>query len=157
MDITLDAIRARRSVRSFDGTPLGPELGKAMEAAIREAAEGPFGGRPRFAILGREAGGFEQGKIGTYGVISKAPAFLVGAVERAAFAMEDFGYCLEGIILRATELGLGTCWLGGIFDRGAAAKALGAGPKDLVPACTPLGFAADRMSFRDRLIRFSAG
>ncbi len=157
MDISLDAVRARRSVRSYDGSALGSAQEAAIRAAIGEAVPGPFGGRPRFELFGPGLGSFEKGKIGTYGVISRAQAFIIGAVERASFAMEDFGYCLEGILLRATELGLGSCWLGGIFDRGAAGKALGIGPKDLVPACSPLGVPADRQSIQERIIRFSAG
>ena len=38
----------------------------------------------------------------------------------------DFGYVFEWLILRATDLGLATCWLGGTFKRGAFGQAVGA-------------------------------
>jgi nitroreductase len=40
-------------------------------------------------------------------MIRGAPAYIVGALRRSPYAMEDYGYCLQGIILAATALGLG--------------------------------------------------
>jgi hypothetical protein len=155
MNIGADAARARVSVRSYDGSALSAEEGEGIVESFGEALPGPFGGRPRFLLVGAEAAKGER--VGTYGVISGSPAFVIGAIARGPDAMADFGYCLEGIVLRATEMGLGTCWLGGIFDRGAIGRALAIGRGDVVPACTPVGHPADRLTVQDRLIRYSAG
>ncbi|HTX71414.1 MAG TPA: nitroreductase family protein, partial [Rectinemataceae bacterium] len=156
MKLGLESIRDRVSVRSYDGEPLGASEAEALRSAFGEAAPGPFGGRPRFLLLAGDSAGLGQGRIGTYGQIRGAAAYIVGAIARSPHAMEDFGYALEGIILRATELGLGTCWLGGLFARSAAARALGVGPTELIPACSPVGRAATRPGFQDRLIRAGA-
>ena len=54
-------------------------------------------------------------RIGTYGVIKGADAFLIGIrcekVENQKDAAINFGYDFEQIVLKATELGLGTCWI----------------------------------------------
>lgn len=157
MDISLESIRARTSVRSFDSTPLSPADREALLQAFKDCLPGPFGVRPRFVLA--ETGALGSGsKIGTYGVIRGAPAYIAGSVKPGPFAFVDFGYCLEGVILAATARGLGTCWLGGFFDRGAAARVLALGPGEVVPAATPVGRPAEgRRTLAERVIRGSAG
>jgi len=158
VDISILAIDRRVSVRSYDGSPLSAGERAAVEASFVEAVPGPFGRSPRFALVAREGEGPMDGKkIGTYGVVSGAPAFVVGVVEKGELACVDYGYALEGIVLRATELGLGTCWIGGAFDRGGIARELAAGKGEFAPAMTPIGRAANEQSIRDQLIRRSAG
>jgi Nitroreductase family. len=164
MKLSMDAIDSRISVRTYDGEPLSAEESSAIKASFAEAIPGPFGAAPRFILASRDELEAEGGrdakgrvKIGTYGMIVGPRAFVAGVVARRPFACVDFGYCLEGIILRATELGLGTCWLGGAFGRGAIAEALGAGPGEFVPATTPIGHASARRSLQDRIVRRGAG
>ncbi len=54
----------------------------------------------------------------------------------------DVAIAMDHLILAATELGLGTCWIAA-FDPGAAREVLGL-PEGVEPiAFTPLGYAAD--------------
>jgi len=168
MHSSLGSINTRTSVRSYDGAPLRTEDLEAIRKAFEDSIPTPFGNRPRFAIVSAPSAGMgtseamdevprtRSGKIGTYGLIKNAPAFVIGAVAKAPFALEDFGYALEGIILRATELGLGTCWIGGIFDRPAARRALNIADGELLPAVVSIGRAADRMSFAEKITRLAA-
>ena len=98
-----------------------------------------------------------MGRIGTYGVIKNAPAFVVGAVKPGPFVFADYGYALEGVVLAATANGLGTCWLGGTFDRNGATDALRLSEGELVPAITPIGETAERRTILDRTMRALAG
>jgi len=165
MDLSLEGIRHRSSVRSFDGQPLSPAEGLALETAFEECVPGPFGGRARFVLvsagaagLGRDEGGenSRSGKIGTYGLVTKVPAFIVGAISKAPKALEDFGYSLEGLVLRASDLGLDSCWIGGVFGRSAAAKALALGSDELMPAVIALGRAAEKPTVAEYLTRRTA-
>jgi len=70
--------------------------------------------------------------------------------------MEDYGYCMEKNILAATHLGLGTCWLGGTFNRSASASRISKGDDEVIPAITPVGYPSDRKSIMDSAIRFFA-
>lgn len=54
-------------------------------------------------------------------------------------------------------MGLGTCWLGGTFNRGEFAKAISLKDGMVIPAITPVGFATDTRSLGDRMIRLTAG
>ncbi len=165
MEIGLSAIKARTSVRTFDGMALTSEEESAIRSAFAEAVPGPFGAAPRFLLASRDAIEDEAARatsvkggvrIGTYGMIVGPRSFIAGVVAKRPFACVDFGYCLEGIVLRATELGLGTCWIGGAFGRGAIARALNAGKDEFVPATTPVGHPAGKPTLQDRLVRGSA-
>lgn len=95
-------------------------------------------------------------RLGTYGVIKGAKYFILGVVEEKQRAMEDLGYTLEKIIIKATSLGLGTCWLAGTFKRSAFAEKMEMTENELLPAITPLGYAAEKRSTLDRMMRRSA-
>ena len=80
--------------------------------------------------------------LGTYGFIKGAAGFIVGAVEPGPRDMEDYGHGLEQAVLAATDLGLGTCWLGGSFTKSSFARKIGATRSETVPAVVALGYAA---------------
>ncbi len=160
MDYSLDVMSARVSVRSYDGRRLSSDLLKELSAAAAEAVPGPFGGRARFVFLApelEEAAGpgrlLRSGSIGTYGLISKVSVFIAGAIAKGPGAFEDFGYSMEGLVLKATELGLGSCWIGGLFDRGAAGTALELAAGELLPAVVSLGVPADRKTVAESITR----
>lgn len=159
MKISIETVMARRSTRSYLPKAIAATERDALAELVAAPGSAPFGTAARFALVGPEfAGGsaLKSGRIGTYGVIKGAPAYIVGCVKPGPLAFVDYGYLLEGIILSAAALGLGTCWLGGIFDRKASGAALGLKTDELVPAITPVGYPAENASLADRLIRFSA-
>lgn len=158
MKITIETIDSRVSVRSYSGQALSSDDRRVVESAIASSGPCPFGTKPHFAVVEPDAlGDAGSGKIGTYGIIKNAPAFIVGATRPAPFAFADFGYALEGIVLHASAYGLGTCWLGGTFNRTGAMSALRLSEGELVPAITPVGDPAERRSFIDSAVRAMAG
>ena len=60
-----------------------------------------------------------RGIVGSYGRIDNAPAYVafIGDIY-SSHVQEAVGYTGEGIILEATALDLGTCWVGGLFPAG---------------------------------------
>jgi hypothetical protein len=50
---------------------------------------------------------------------------------------------MEEAVLRATDLGLGTCWLGGFFQKSRFAAKAGAADEGSVPAVVSVGYCAD--------------
>ncbi|MFO7568316.1 MAG: nitroreductase family protein [Smithellaceae bacterium] len=153
-----EVIRTRYSCRSYADTPVDLPVLKALESAISSNGAGPFGHLPRFALLSPEAlSRDEWKKLGTYGVIKNARLFLAGVIRPAPMAACDFGYCMEKLILEATQLRLGTCWLGGTFSIGAFADTMGLRAGETLPAVTPVGYPADRKSLTERAMRRFAG
>jgi hypothetical protein len=161
MKITLDTLMERRSVRSYSGQALAPEQIAFLEQVMAEQAGlCPFGNQPRFLLTGPGLSGIphepEPVKIGTYGVIKNPPAFIVGAVAAGPDSVLDYGYALEGILLAATAAGLGTCWLGGTFDRTSAKELLAVQDGEIIPAITPVGLPSEKRSLTERTMRFFA-
>ena len=71
----------------------------------------------------------------------------------AKMDLEDFGYLMEEVILFATELGLGTCWLGGTITRSSFARKIGLKDDESMPAVTATGLMDDPEQARRSLIR----
>ena len=94
--------------------------------------------------------------LGTYGFIKGATGFIVGAVQPGEKNLEDYGYLMERAILFATDIGLGTCWLGGSFTQSSFAKKISAARNEKMPAVTAIGYIADPDRSNDR-IRQRAG
>jgi len=154
----IEAIQARRSCRTYGDRPVEPEKVAALMALFPPEAVGPFGNPVRFRFLDIDASASRNfGVLGTYGVIKGKPLFILAAVGKGLRAMEDCGFCLERIILEATRLGLGTCWLGGTFKRRGFARAMDLTDRELMPAITPLGYPGAKRSLTDRFFRFGAG
>lgn len=61
----------------------------------------------------------------------------------------DCSIALSFMVLKATELGLGTCWLGA-FDANSARLAIGLPENAEIIAITPLGFPAEAPPARPR-------
>lgn len=153
-----DAIGQRISVRSYSGQPLEEEVREKLAEICRGPHCAPFSSPVRFRLLDTEPlDGKSLRRLGTYGTITGERLYILGATVEGKRALVDFGYCLEEIILQATALGLGTCWLGGLFKRSAFAAHMDLKEDEVLPAITPVGYAAEEISAAERLARFSLG
>lgn len=159
MELGLETIKKRSSVRSYAEQKIEPEALSKLEELCRSYENaGPFGARVRFKLVNLESLPQEEWRsMSTYGVIKGARNYILGAVRYQNGAMEDLGYCLEMIILHATLMGLGTCWLGGTFRRSAFASRMNLAADELLPAVTPVGYPTAERSVTERLMRVGAG
>jgi nitroreductase len=147
-------IQRRFSCRSYDRQPIDPELRAQLEDVIASPPVGPFGTPVRFDLLAASEQDREAIKgLTTYGMIKNPPAFLCAAMPRGDKNIEDLGFLTEQIILLATEIGLGTCWLGGTFNRSVFAERIGLNSGETLPAVIAVGHIARRARVVDGLIR----
>lgn len=152
MDI-IEAIEERRSVRTFDGAPVSPDM-RAKLVKITDSAHDPFGGR--VTIRFKEFDNKGECQPGTYGIIRGAvDFFLIGMADDVQSALSA-GFRFEQIVLHARQLGLGTCWIGATFkgsdfDRGE----IWPDGEQLKVIC-PVG-AARNPGIVERLTRLAAG
>jgi nitroreductase len=152
-----EIIRARSSRRRYQERPIDEAKRAALAGFVAEGLPTPFGSPVRLALVAAtERDRLALKGLGTYGMIRGAPGFIVGAVKPAWKDMEDYGYALERAILVATDLGLGTCWLGGTFTRSAFARAIGAAPGETVPAVAAVGHHTDRRGAVEEVVRWGA-
>ncbi len=153
-----EAIKQRISVRRYAEKAVEDSVRTELDSYIQNVGKGPFGVSLRFRMLDLEPLKKDELKrLVTYGFIKGARLYVLGATRDQNGAFEDLGYCFEKIILKATSLGLGTCWLGGSFRRSAFASRMDLDEDELLPVITPVGYPAQEVSTADRLIRFSAG
>lgn len=155
MDNPLEAIKKRRSVRTFHPGPLGPAELDRLQELCRERRTGPFGNPVRFRLLDLSlVSEEERRRLGTYGVIRGARFYILAAVKDQERAMEDLGYCMEKLILELVSMGLGTCWMAGTFRRSSFAAQMDLEEGELLPAISPVGYPADWASLTERVMRY---
>jgi hypothetical protein len=147
-------IASRHSCRTFAPGP-APE---ACLAALRSRFERPgLVEGARLVIKDNGAQSVLTGLVGSYGKIGgeSFAAFILEPGQPAAF--ESAGYLGEALVLEATRLGLGTCWVAGTFDPQRAGEAVGLLPGERVAAITPLGLPAEKPRLFEQLGRSIVG
>jgi len=151
----LAAIRARRSVREFD--PRREVSATELETLLEAARWAPSAGNAqpwRFVVV-RDLNlrrGLAQAAWGQ-GFLAQAPVVIVVCADLAR-AREAYGqrgetlYCLQdtaaaiqNMLLAATQLGLGTCWVGA-FQEEEVSRLLGLPPHLRPVALIPVGYPA---------------
>lgn len=143
---TAEAIRSRRSVRTFSGEALRPEDAQKI-AAFAETADNPYGLPIEWMLLDTKETGLSSP------VIVGEDTFIAGKMRRAPHAEEAFGYSFERIVLFAESIGVGTTWIAGTMDRSAFEKAVSLAADEVMPCVSPLGYPAKKMSVRESLMR----
>ena len=128
-----------------------------LEAYIADLEPAPFGGNARFKIV---ATTLEDSKAlksyGTYGFIKNPAGFIISALKESDKNLEDIGYLIEKIILYATDLGLGTCWLGGTFTKSPFARDIALQNDETMPIIVSFGYQAEN-SPSGRIRQFAKG
>lgn len=144
-------ITARHSVRGYKNHPLSTPQREDINKCIKQITN-PFSSDVTFHLLNKSAS--EAGeKIGTYGVIKGASDFVGASAAPGELSLEAIGYAMEIVILHLTSLGLGTCWLGGTFDRSGFARAMKLKEGNLFPVISPIGYPEKKQRFMDSMAR----
>ncbi len=145
-----DAIFIRRSRRKYKKDAI-PQDKLAHLASICESFR-PFP-EARAVLVNEPGEKVYRGFVGSYGKIENAPAY-VAFIGDMGFprVQEAVGYTGEGIILGATSMGLGTCWVGGYFYPEAVAHRISIELNERILAVTPVGITLDSFSFQEKLM-----
>ncbi|SCG85196.1 nitroreductase family protein [Methanobacterium congolense] len=147
----MDLIKGRYSVRRYESKPVeGEKLEKILEAvrvAPTAANKQPF----KFIVVNTE--GREEELKTIYGAewFTQAPLVICGCAvpeegwvrrDGKNYSEVDVTIAMDHLILEATNLGLGTCWIAA-FNADAARKVLNL-PEGVEPVLfTTLGYPAD--------------
>lgn len=143
---TLAAIHKRVSVRSYAGRSVDPALLEQLLVFAR-SRDTLTEDAPRIDLIS----GVEQVEqvltfmVGSYGLVQNAPHLLVGILpEESDTARIDLGFVLEQVVLEATRLGLGTCWITGSYDAKQAGDAVELEAGEVAAAVCALGYPAEQ-------------
>ena len=142
-----ESIDVRISCRAYTDEPLNQTTIDELRALAAELGQD---GNLRFVVVGPNDGGAElklaprmfAGGVSTY-------VALIGPDDNAT--RERFGYFGEKLVLHATALSLGTCWVAGTFDRESVTVPLG--PGEVIHDVIPVGHMPTKQPFAQRAIR----
>lgn len=112
MDLT-EAILMRTSRRTYLETPISKEAADKLNEQIDEVNRQ---GDLSLKLIMNEPTAF--GKLSkSYGMFKGVRNYILLIGKNGEDSKERLGYYGEKMVLLATQLGLGTCWVGGTFDR----------------------------------------
>ncbi|WP_346885796.1 nitroreductase family protein [Clostridium sp. UBA4395] len=146
-----ESVKKRYSVRNYKEQEVELDKRKAIESFVN-SLDNPFGKKVNFHYLDNMKMKNEE-KLGTYGVIKGSMQYIGTTIKLEPMALEALGYELEAVILYLAHLGLGTCWLGGTFNRKGFAKAMNIEEDEIFPIITPYGYAATKKHMKEIVMR----
>jgi len=149
-------IRTRKSIRTYSNTPVEDEKKKSVLEFINSNSVGIFGTDVEFFLIDANSAEFKNIKLGTYGVISGTKYFITGKIKNSSHNFEDFGYCMEKLVLFCSQLNLVTCWLGGTYKKTAFSAAIDLRDDEIIPAVISVGYFDGDKSWVDKAFRYVA-
>ena len=148
-DYYYEAISKRTSRRTYDGRTIEQEKIDKLKKVINEVNE-----KSKLNIkLLDNAESFLKGFKASYGMISGVNTViaLVGS-SKDKDLKEKVGYYGEFILLEAVSLGLGTCWVGGSYNRKKCIEALELSNNEELVCIIVLGNVNKNKSLKEKII-----
>lgn len=150
-----DIIEKRVSVRTFNENRTIPQSDIAtLEQAIA-SVKTPFKGDYKIELKKFDLKGPQSPS--TYGTISGASWYLLMGIADNELSALAAGYAMEEVVLKATELGLGTCWMALTFKGSDFAKEAQFDDATPLKIISPVGYAAEKRRFMESITRMSLG
>ena len=146
-----ELIQKRVSVRTYNNQPVRNSDIEKLNKFI-EKSSGPFIPSVKFRIL-RLNDDINGAKLGTYGLIKGTKIYIAASVEDGDMDLEELGYEMESLILYATSLGLGTCFIAGTFNKNEFEKKMYLNDREIFPAISPIGYKANKKSMIEKFSR----
>jgi nitroreductase len=141
----LEAIDIRVSRRSYKPEPLCDADAGKLRGVLAEHADDA-----RMDLVVGDAKAFSK-FFKSYGMFKGVVNYIVLVRNtNDADSEEKLGYYGELAVLHATTLGLGTCWVGGMFDKKALPVALSW--NEAVSAVIAVGYLAGQKTLKERLV-----
>ncbi len=146
MSTLMELMMGRKSVRTFDGTPVSSEHRKLIEE-YSKAIPNPFGIPVEFVFLDATEHGLSSP------VLAGEELYVAGKVAKKPYADVAYGYSFERLVLYAWSLGVGTVWIGGTMKRELFEAAAGLKEGQMMPCVSPLGYPANKRSIKEVMMR----
>jgi len=145
-----EAIWIRRSRRLFDSRLIDPNTCERLHNVCKKF--NPFSG-VRAVFVNRPPNKVFKGILFHYGKIRGAPAIIafIGDMHNPHIH-EKLGYIGEGIVLEATAMNLGTCWVGVSFKPKLVSSFITIKKNEKILAVTPVGYTREKWSLEERIM-----
>jgi nitroreductase len=155
----MDVVAARKSVRGYADREVEEEkLEKILEAA-RLAPSWANKQCCKYIVF-KDKAKIKELSGGINPWLHQAPAIVAACADPSDsgtrngmdYYLVDVGISMQQLVLAATDLGLGTCWIGA-FNEAKVKKGLEVPENVKVVALTPVGYPAEREGLRSKLAR----
>jgi nitroreductase len=153
----IETMKNRQSIRAYDTKKLSESDTKRIieYIATEENLIGPFGNKGRIELVQVTNNISEKGiKLGTYGFIKNPQVYLVGLCENKKYSFLEFAFTFHKLVIYLTELGLGTCWMGGTFSRNSFEREIQLAEGEFIPCITPSGYPQQKQRVFDKALRY---
>lgn len=146
-----DAVKKRYSVRNYIDKELEPEIKSEIKEYISKLAN-PFNKKIKYTYIDNlDITGFKA--PGTYGVIKGAKSYIGISISNDPMSLASLGYEFESAVLYMASKGVGTCWLGGTFDKKEFHEIMNINKDEIMPIISPYGYAAEKKHIKERAMR----
>lgn len=137
-----ELIKKRVSCRIFLEKRVEPTKIKELNEVCALFKEGLAGEKVKLHLV--ELGDDDLRKIDPddFSLIINPMTFIGGSIQKSKLAYESYGYLVEHLVLKATEMGLATCWLG--YFNADYFKKIQPAADEILPAVCVVGYAAEK-------------
>ena len=147
----IETIKRRKSCRTFNHVSLILTDKKDLESFIIENNKGLGNEVVNFRIIEKNDGD-KQLKL-NYGMIQGHNTYILGTSKSSIDSRVNYGYLMEKVVLKATEMDMSTCWVG-YFDINYFNEV----PIEdgfEIPSIVIIGYSDNKQTYQDKFIRFS--
>jgi nitroreductase len=150
MDI-IENIKKRISTRTFNHVALKTADKKNLEGFMNENNKGLEDEVLNFRII-EKSDADKQMKL-DYGMIKGHNTYILGTAKSITASRVNYGYLMEKVVLKATEMNLSTCWIG-VFDSTYFNDLFIEDGFD-IPSIVIVGYSNNKPTYQDKFLRFS--
>ncbi len=150
MDI-IEIIKKRKSCRTYSHVSVTPADKKNLESFIIENNKGLENEVVNFRIIEKNNSD-KQMKL-NYGMIKGHSTYILGTSKSTVASRVNYGYLMERVILKATEMNISTCWIG-YFDH-TYFNEVSIEDGYEIPSIIIIGYSEDRQTYQDKFVRFT--
>lgn len=149
----ISILNNRKSVRNYLQKEVNVEiLNKIiMNGANSQALYNDIDVQFKLIVDGHQFSKKIRGHAGYFGKVFDAPHYIVAVSEEKNGFLENIGYRMEKLMIKAHELGISTCWMELLFDTDKMNKILGINDNYKALVFTPLGY--EKASLIDKFIK----
>ncbi len=148
-------IKERVSCRTYQDKPLDIKDRDALVSFFDFAETSQKAENLRFYLTEHNPVDLKEQKLADYGLFSGLRTFIIGVMDTADLCYVSFGNAMEYVVLKATELGLGTCWMG--YFNPLLTGNVKATVNQKIPAICAVGYPAATKAFKERAARLFVG
>ena len=146
----LEAINMRSSRRTFTSDEIKREIITDLDEIVYKIN---IESGLKFQFIENGADAFKGFKA-SYGMLKGVNSFVALVYDKNTENYKrEIGYFGEAIVLEATMLGLGSCWVGGTYNKGEVKKFIDIKENEDILGVIVLGNIKDKESLREKMLK----